>query len=381
MNGSKKIYIACPWGPHGGGMFKVADYLIQGQALQVPDGGPRLVPLDTRGAMGAGFSLVALTVALGRILFGKLTGGLIGVHVNMAERMSLFRKCCVVVWCRLIGMPVVLHLHAAQLHHFYRKLPRPLQGLVRWSFGRATTCIVLGQAARQFVVEELHVDPSKVEIVINGVPSPAHTRRQRSEGAPYRVVFLGNLSERKGVSDLLRAMAEPGWETRNVEVTFAGGGDVAGYERRARELSVEHLVKFVGWADQAKASSLLAQADVLVLPSYDEGLPLVILEALAHGVAVVCTPVGEIPTVFTDGKNACLVEPGNAASIAAGLRKVIDAPAFREQLEGNGKAMYDAQFSMAHFFTSIAKIHARCFGAGARYHASVSRAEAQEPAP
>lgn len=362
-------------------MFKVADYLIQGQVGRATDGAPRLVPLDTRGALGAGLSLVALMVALGRILFGKVTGGLIGVHVNMAERMSLFRKCCVVVWCRLIGMPVVLHLHAAQLHHFYRKLPGPLQGLVRWSFRQATTCIVLGHAARQFVVQELHVDPSKVEIVINGVPSPAHKRRERLESAPYRVLFLGNLSERKGVSDLVRAMAEPGWEARNVEVTFAGGGDVAGYERQARELGVEHLVKFVGWADQTKASSLLAQADVLVLPSYDEGLPLVILEALAHGVAVVCTPVGEIPTVFTDGQNACLVEPGNANSIAGGLRKVIDDPAFRERLERNGKAMYDAQFSMAQFFNNVSNIHARCFGAGAQYQAPANRADAREPAP
>ena len=67
----------------------------------------------------------------------------------------------------------------------------------------------------------------------------------------------------------------------------------------------------------------MAAADVLVLPSYDEGLPLVILEALAIAVAVVCTPVGEIPTALSNGVNAHFVKPGDVAGIAAGLHRTL----------------------------------------------------------
>lgn len=168
------IYIACPWAPMGGGMFKIAEYLINAQ--QGDGRGAELRPLDTRGGGAAWTSAFVLMGALLRLLLGRLGGRLAGVHVNMAERLSLVRKGMVVFWCRLLGLPVALHLHAAQLHHFYRALPSPARWLVRAIFHGATVCIVLGDNARRFVIDELGVAPDKVRIVINGVPAPAPTR-------------------------------------------------------------------------------------------------------------------------------------------------------------------------------------------------------------
>src|SRR3954466_2716350 len=107
------IYIACPWTHIGGGMFKVADYLIQSQTASPPEGYARLVPLDTRGGGSAVFSLWVLFSALCKIIVGRVSGKLAGVHVNMAERLSILRKGAVVLVCRLLGVPVILHLHAA----------------------------------------------------------------------------------------------------------------------------------------------------------------------------------------------------------------------------------------------------------------------------
>ena len=119
------IFIACPWNPNGGGMFKVADYLIQCQHAVVKGGAEEhvaLCALDTRGEGSALASMGMLVLALARIAKNRISGQLKGVHVNMAERLSLFRKAVVVVFSRAIGLPVVLHLHAAQLHHFYLSL-------------------------------------------------------------------------------------------------------------------------------------------------------------------------------------------------------------------------------------------------------------------
>ncbi|HSV46612.1 MAG TPA: glycosyltransferase family 4 protein, partial [Ramlibacter sp.] len=302
--GGRFIYIACPWTPVGGGMFKVADYLIQAQDFQTPAHAAQLRPLDTRGGGHPAFSAWVLLTAMARLLSARLQGALAGVHVNMAERLSLWRKSALVAWCRLLGIPVVLHLHAAQLHHFYAALPRPLQRLTRWVFSLPASVVVLGHASRSFVTETLGVPPERVEIVVNGVPEPQERRRRAAAGGVQRVLFVGNLSERKGVSDLLQALARPGFDPARLRVSFAGGGDVEGYEAKARALGVDRFVRFVGWADQRKVAQLMAAADVLVLPSYDEGLPLVILEALAHGMAVVCSPVGEIPAELSDGVNA-----------------------------------------------------------------------------
>jgi len=360
--GSSYIYIACPWTPKGGGMFKVADYLIQAQAVSSGGAAEHLRPLDTRGGSNALYSFWILATALSKLVRGRLSGQLAGVHVNMAERLSLFRKSAVVVACHALGIPVVLHLHAAQLHHFYRKLPRPLQGLTRWVFSLPASCLVLGSAARQFVTEELQVPANRVEVIINGVPKPSHQRRVAGQNPVQRVLFVGNLSERKGVSDLLQALALPGFDTSRTQVTLAGGGDVAAYQAKAEQLGIQDFVRFAGWSDQQQVAQLMAQADVLVLPSHDEGLPLVILEALANGVAVVCTPVGEIPSMLTDGANARFVPPGDAAGIAAGLQHVLKDTAFRQTLESNGQALYEQQFSLSRFFASVAKIHQRHFG-------------------
>jgi glycosyltransferase involved in cell wall biosynthesis len=360
------IYIACPWTPKGGGMFKVADYLIQAQAFNPPVGTAELRPLDTRGGANALYSSWVLAAALGKIVRGRLSGQLAGVHVNMAERLSFFRKAAVIALCRGLGVPVVLHLHAAQLHHAYRVWPRPLQALARWVFSLPSCCVVLGSAARRFVCEELKVPASRIEVVINGVPEPTEPRRDAAAQDMQRILFVGNLTERKGVSDLLNAMAVPGFDPARLEVTFAGGGDVGSYQEKARQLGVDGFVRFAGWSDQQQVSRLMARADVLVLASYDEGLPLVILEAMANSVAVVCSPVGEIPFVLTDGVNACFVQPGDVAGIAAALQRVLQQPALRESLERNGRALYDLQFSLSRFSASIARIHRRHFGIAAQ---------------
>jgi glycosyltransferase involved in cell wall biosynthesis len=297
-----------------------------------------------------------------KLVRGRISGHLAGVHVNMAERLSLFRKSVVIVTCRTLGIPVVLHLHAAQLHHFYRELPFPLQGLTRWVFSLPASCLVLGSAAQHFVTETLKVPSNRVEVIINGVPEPSHKRRMASENAIQKVLFLGNLSQRKGVLDLLQALALPGFEPSRLEVIFAGGGDVSLYLAKARQLGVDGFVRFAGWSDQQQVAQMMAQTDVLILPSYDEGLPLVILEALANGVAVVCSPVGEIPSVLSDGVNASFVQPGDIPGIAAAIQHVLREPAYRQTLERNGRTLYERRFSLTQFFSSIAKIHQRHFG-------------------
>ena len=236
------IYIACPWGPKGGGMFKVADYLIQGQNPCRSAGAAELRHLDTRGGGSATFSLLVLATALINWARGRISGRLCGVHVNVAERLSLFRKSAVIILSRALGVPVVLHLHA-QLHHSYRRFWWPVQGVVRWVFSLASGCVVLGANAQHFVINELGVPPDRVDIVLNGVPEPVEVRRTRRMGSVQRVLFLGNLSKLKGVSDLLEALAAPELDTSRLEVIFAWGGDIPVYRALAKDLQVDGVVR------------------------------------------------------------------------------------------------------------------------------------------
>lgn len=351
-------------------MFKVADYMIQSQlpGLVADAQRARLVPLDTRGGGTAAMSAWVLTGALVRIMAGKVSGRLVGVHVNMAERLSMYRKCMVVLAARALSVPVVLHLHAAQLHHTFKTLPRPVQAFVRRAFACATRVVVLGKASQEFVIHTLKVPADRVEIINNGVPASAVARRPLSATSDRRrLFFLGNLSERKGVTDLLHALARSQLAmSGRVEAVFAGGGDVEAYTTKAKALGVDGFTRFVGWANQAQAAEWMASADALALPSYDEGLPLVILEALGHGVAVICTPVGEIPHNLHDGQDAHFVAPGNVEQIAEAIDRVLGDDAYRGKLEAGGRALFNSGFSLDHYADSIARVHLQCFGAAAR---------------
>ena len=368
------IYIACPWGPAGGGMFKVADYLIQAQACSTPEKSARLRALDTRGGGSALSSLAVLLGALVKLAGGRISGKLVGVHVNMAEKLSLFRKGSVVIAARALGLPVVIHLHA-QMQRFYRSLPAPLRALVRWVYSLASCVLVIGPAGRRFVTEELRVPDDRVHVIINGVPGLAHARRSALAGAVRRVLYIGRLSSLKGVPDLLQALARLGPERSQLALTLAGDGDIAAYQATARGLGIEDSVEFAGWCDQQRINELLRQADILVLPSYDEVMPLVILEALAHGVAVVCTPVGEIPSVLSDGVDARFVAPGDVEQLSVVLRELLQQPQALEQLRRNGQSLYRQQFSITRFFENVARIHQQHFGIAA----ALERIEAQEP--
>jgi glycosyltransferase involved in cell wall biosynthesis len=363
---ARYIYIACPWTPLGGGMFRVADYLIQSQAEELPPEAARLRPLDTRGGASAFFSLWILLTAIVKIAKGRADGGLAGVHVNMAERMSLFRKGTLIIACAALGVPTVLHLHA-QMHCFYDRLPAGLRAMTRWVFSLSQIVIVIGPTARLFVTQVLRVPSDRVRVIINGVPEPNESSEPECKSAKQHVLFLANLSDRKGLSDLLQALARPELDRSRLEVTIAGGGDVAAYQAKAVELGVDELVRFEGWCDQKKVCYLLANCQLLILPSHDEVLPLAILEALAHGVAVVTTAVGEIPSLLTDGVNAVFVTAGEPASIAAGIQRVLEEPGLRQSLAENGRALYLRRFALSSFFSNIASVHKDHFGVAGHF--------------
>ncbi len=345
-------------------MLRITDYLLQAQVNISCYDQVNMIKVDTRGSGSALSSLWPLTKVVAKITSTHMRGRLAGVHVNMAERLSVFRKGIVVTVCRLIGVPTVLHLHAAQMESYYGSLSGFSKFLIRKVFLLANRVIVLGENSRNFVVTEMGISAQKVEVVINGVPAPRVARRVKADIVRRKILFLGNLWERKGISDFINAIAALQLDPAHFEVSVAGGGDIRHYIEMVEKLRLTDLITFSGWVDQASVAKLLAEADVMVLPSYDEGLPLVILEALANGVAVICTPVGEIPHVLTDQVNVVFVTPGDVGGISAALHEVMANDELQSRLESNGRKVYEEKFSLEKFSRKVAAIHIATFNLG-----------------
>ena len=358
----QRIYMACPMGPIGGGMARVVDYLIDDSRRSADSSAAQLMALDTRGQGSAARSLWVLLGAM-RLLFAARKQ-VAGVHIHLAERLSLLRKSALMLLCKALGIPMIVHLHAAQFAQFYRQLPSTARWLTRQALQLPAGLIVLGQRARDFVTQEIGVPAERVHLVPNGVPAPQVPRRR--DPSLRQVLFVGNLSERKGVSDLLRALCLPGWDPANTRVVLAGGGDVEGYRAQAQAMGLGPWLHWTGWLGPQQVAQRMAQADVLVLPSHDEGLPLVILEAMAQGVAVVCTPVGEIAHFITDEQEALFVQPGDSPALARQIQRVLADDGLRSHLEQAGRRLHASRFSLSRFSTEIARLHRQHFDIGPR---------------
>lgn len=350
-------FVLTPHGAFGGGMGRVKDYILQSGGDRL--GRIRFVSLDTHGGHGAARSIIVSLKAIMRIWADAFAGRVALVHVNMGDSGSVARKGMIVLMSRLVGLPVVLHLHATKLERDYARANPLLRWLIALPFRRATCCIVLGKIWRDWLVNSVGVESDRVEVVYNGVPVDPAPLANRSAAGRRRILFLGNLLERKGISDLLHALASLPPGTADWTASIAGGGDVARYQDLARELGIADRTSFLGWVDQPTSRTLLVESDVLVLPSYDEGMPLVVLEALGMGTPVICTPVGAIPEVLEDQRTSLFVAPGDRDELAVKLRLVLDDPDLRRRLSHNGAELFQRLFTLDVFLNKIFDIYRR----------------------
>lgn len=280
------------------------------------------------------------------------------LHVNVASRGSALRKYLVVRLAAALGVPVILHLHGAAFESFHAGLPPVLRRRVRAMFARAERVVVLGSTWKRFVARTLGVPEARILIVPNGVPAPPPHARATLNAAEPHIVFLGRLGARKGVPELIAALGSTALRDLPWRATLAGDGDPRPFKAEATRLGIAARLHFPGWLEQEASAGLLHAATLLVLPSRAEGLPMAVIEALAHGVPVVTTPVGAIPDFLTDDDSALLVPPGDAAALAQALVRLVGSPELRQRLARRGHEVFARHFDIAEIARRFTALYA-----------------------
>jgi glycosyltransferase involved in cell wall biosynthesis len=360
------VLVLCPGGlEHGGGIGRQMGYFLA--ALPQVAGMPAYCVIDTRGPWFLGsahwrisLSILYLLAAAVRVTWARIAGHPRLVHVNITGRGSTWRKLVVTAIVRALALPYVLHIHDCDYAADVRARRWLMQRLVRGMFATAAQIVVLGTQAEHTLRAALALPDARILVLPNAVPDPHPTLRASVDVAaarPVHLVFLGYLSARKGVPELLEALASPGLAALPWRATLAGGGPVEEFRARAAALGLADRVAFPGWIDQPAASALCAAADILVLPSHAEGLAMSVLEGLAHGLAVVATPVGAHVEVIEPDKSGLLVPPGDVAALAAALSRVIGDPALRERLRAGARKRFLDRFDVRSYSVRLARLH------------------------
>jgi glycosyltransferase involved in cell wall biosynthesis len=278
-------------------------------------------------------------------------------HIHMSFGGSALRKLALLRLAGLFGVPTILHLHGSEFAVFCDRLSPRLRALLVATMARAARIVVIGSFWKQFLVQDLGIDAQKVVIVANGVPLPPSAPRAGQAEDRCRIVYLGALGRRKGTSDLLQALASPLVRGLRWDAVIAGNGDVDGFRAEADALGIADRVSFPGWIAAAEAQALLATAAVFVLPSYNEGLPVAVLEAMANAIPVVTTRVGAIPDLRIEGEAGFLVEPGAIEDLADRLARLIADPALRARFGDNGRRRIESAFTIESAARRLAELY------------------------
>ncbi|MBE7557528.1 glycosyltransferase family 4 protein [bacterium] len=251
----------------------------------------------------------------------------------------------------LLHVPFGLEGHGFDLEAH----PRLLSRIVR----DAVFCTTVSEAGRLYLRERLGEElAQRFHLVRCGVDAP---ERLPTKGADFRILAVGRLRRGKGFPTLLSALAHLAREGVACQCRIVGDGPAGSdlYAQAKRE-DIADRIAWLGMLPRPRVLEEMAAAHVLALPLLPvpgerEGLPVVVLEAMAHGAAVVTTPLYGIPEVVRDGDTGLLVPPGDAPALAAALRRLVEDAPLRERLAQNAFALARRDFNRDRTYRRLAR--------------------------
>ena len=255
------------------------------------------------------------------------------IHAHSAAYGSFWRKSVICVLALAFRVPYVVHLHDGRLPAFRRDCGAAALAWLRFILRHAARVVVLTPRWRD---EVLAIEPrANTSIIGNPVPAPAALAPLSRPAR--KLLFLAWLHKDKGILGLIAALPHILRRVPEAELVIAGGGGAtcqtpAQLKALAGAIGVEHALRFAGWVDGARKQELLREADVFVLPSYCEALPVGLLEAMAAGVPVVASRVGGIPDVIEHQVSGLLIEPGDPRALAQAIVAVLTDQALRQRV-------------------------------------------------
>jgi glycosyltransferase involved in cell wall biosynthesis len=267
------------------------------------------------------------------------------VHVHLSSRASFWRKSVVCVLARLARRPYLLHVHGSEFADFYEECSPAAQRIIRAVLAKATLVLALSEAWRATLER---ISPrARIEVLMNAVPLPSlDDPAHRAESRP-NLLFFGEIARHKGVFELTRAFARAADALPGARLVYAGTGKAIAETRElATRLELGERAEFTGWLEAERKRAVLAGATVFVLPSYVEGMPMALLEAMSWGLPVIATPVGGVPEIVTHEVNGLLVPPGDVEALAAAIVRLMSDPQLRERLGRAARDTVAARFSL-----------------------------------
>lgn len=264
------------------------------------------------------------------------------VHIHLSEPIGALRKTFFHLTALFARKKIIIHFHSFSPE-------TTTGGMWKWLY------VFLFRTASQVVVlspfwekELTKVAPkSCVSILLNPCISlGGDTISRINTSGVATILFAGTVTPRKGCQDLISAIALLVDKHPNIRLVVAGNGDIGMMKKLATNLGVINHVEFLGWVTGSEKDRAFREADIFCLPSYAEGFPMAVLDAIAYGIPIVTTPVGGIPDYLINNENAVLVNPGDVKQISEAILALVTDPDFYRKLSEASRKMSVTTFSL-----------------------------------
>jgi glycosyltransferase involved in cell wall biosynthesis len=254
---------------------------------------------------------------------------------------------------RSLGIPTLLTAHGWNFTPGISAVPAAVYRQIERSAGPLLSRIItVSEFDRQLALEARITTGDRIVTVHNGMPDIPPNLRAEPDRTPVRLVMVARFGHQKDHRTLLRALA--GLQHRSWELDLIGDGPLMGQmELLAASLGIRGRVRFLG--QRLDVDEILATAQISLLVTNWEGLPLSILEAMRAGLPVVASSVAGIGEAVRDGETGYLVPRGDVALVRERVEALLTDPGLRLRLGRGGRARYEQHFTLGHF---VARTHA-----------------------
>lgn len=237
------------------------------------------------------------------------------VHIHTASGISFKRSTYFLHLSKMFNKKVVMHIHGGGFKEYYNTHER----FVKKNLKKCDKIITLSEEWVNFY-SSIGFESTCVENVIQ---EPVILPSDKSDGIVH-MLYLGLIVERKGIYDLLDVISSHRQEFEGKIILHIGGnGEIEKLKTIIKHQTLDNIIKYEGWVDNEKKIELLNLCDVFVLPSYVEGLPLSILEAMSYNLSIISTPVGGIPSLVHDKENGLLFKAGDKEGLYNAINSLV----------------------------------------------------------
>ena len=267
------------------------------------------------------------------------------VHIHSSKQGSFYRKLLIAFIAKVIfHRKTVNHIHSGNFRRFYDNSNVISKKLISYFLKLNDVTITVSDLWKSYFETIFHLQHVyRINNIINA-PGNHCAMRTCINDSPVYFLFLGLIHPDKGIFDLLQVLHDhKAIMTNRLKLFIGGNGQVDRLQEIIEMGGLQGLVEFKGWVTGHEKDNLLQFADVFVLPSYYEGSPVAMLEAMSYGKPVISTTVGGIPEIVEPGINGWLHSPGDHQALLNALLFYINEP-------GNIKKHGERSFQIAQHY-------------------------------